>query len=66
MTRLQEKAKARTKRIIGQMVGDNELVEEGKEEHRRAEGCEAADVGDRTEGETRDNPATKPRRGIVR
>ena len=37
MTRLQEKAQAQTKQIVGQMVGDEELVREGKEQQRRAE-----------------------------
>ena len=37
MTRLQEKAQAQTKQIIGQMVGDEELVREGREQQRRAD-----------------------------
>jgi uncharacterized protein YjbJ (UPF0337 family) len=37
MTRLREKAQARTKQVVGQMIGDDKLVEEGKEEERRAE-----------------------------
>jgi uncharacterized protein YjbJ (UPF0337 family) len=43
MTRLQEKARAKTKRIIGQMVGDEKLVQEGMEEQRRAETNDDAD-----------------------
>ena len=37
MTRLREKAQARTKQVVGQMIGDDKLVEEGKEEQQRAE-----------------------------
>ena len=37
MTRLQAKAQARTKQVVGQMIGDDKLVDEGKEEERRAE-----------------------------
>lgn len=36
MTRLQEKAQGRTKQVVGQMIGDDKLVLEGKEEERRA------------------------------
>ena len=37
MSRFREKAEAQTKQIIGQMLGDEQLVEEGKEESRNAE-----------------------------
>jgi len=36
MMKLQKKAQARTKQIVGQMIGDDQLVMEGKEEERRA------------------------------
>lgn len=36
MSRLQKKAEGRTKQIVGQMIGDDQLVNEGKEEERRA------------------------------
>ena len=45
MTRLQEKAQARIKQVVGQMIGDDKLVVEGKEEERRAE--EKKTPGDR-------------------
>jgi len=45
MTRLQEKAQARTKQVVGQMIGDDKLVVEGKAEERRAE--EKKTPGDR-------------------
>jgi hypothetical protein len=35
MSRLQKKAEARTKQIVGQMIGDDRLVNEGKDEERR-------------------------------
>jgi uncharacterized protein YjbJ (UPF0337 family) len=37
MTKFREKAQGRTKQIVGQMIGDNELVQEGKEQERQAE-----------------------------
>ena len=37
MTRIREKAQGRTKQIVGQMVGDELLVEEGKEQERHAD-----------------------------
>ena len=43
MTRLQEKARGRTKQVVGQMIGDDKLVLEGKEEERRADKKDAAD-----------------------
>jgi hypothetical protein len=52
MTRLQEKARAQTKRIIGQMVGDEQLVREGMEEQRRAE---TNDDADQTEEHQKDS-----------
>jgi uncharacterized protein YjbJ (UPF0337 family) len=41
MTRLQEKAQGATKQAVGQMVGDDKLVLEGKDQVRKAEGGEA-------------------------
>src|SRR5437868_4388168 len=37
MTKLQKKAQGRTKQVVGQMIGDDRLVLEGKEEERRAD-----------------------------
>jgi uncharacterized protein YjbJ (UPF0337 family) len=37
MSRLQEKAQAKTRQAIGQMIGDDRLVLEGKEQERHAE-----------------------------
>jgi hypothetical protein len=37
MTRFRQKAEAQTMQIIGQMIGDDRLVQEGKEEERQAE-----------------------------
>lgn len=42
MNRLQEKARGRTKQAVGQMIGDDQLVLEGKEQVRHAENEEAA------------------------
>ena len=38
MTRLQEKAQGHTKQTVGQMIGDEQLVLEGKRQVREAEG----------------------------
>ncbi len=37
MSKFREKAQARTKQLVGQMVGDDQLVQEGKEQERQAE-----------------------------
>jgi uncharacterized protein YjbJ (UPF0337 family) len=37
MNRFQEKAQGKTKEIIGEMIGDNLLVQEGKEQAQHAE-----------------------------
>jgi hypothetical protein len=37
MSTFREKAQARTKQMVGQMIGDEQLVEEGKEQERKAE-----------------------------
>jgi hypothetical protein len=41
MTRLQEKAQGHTKQAVGQMIGDDQLVLEGKDQVRKAEGEQA-------------------------
>jgi len=38
MSRIQEKAQGQTKQAVGQMVGDEKLVREGKDQVRKAEG----------------------------
>jgi uncharacterized protein YjbJ (UPF0337 family) len=40
MTKLQEKAQGRTKQAVGQIVGDDKLVQEGKQQVRKAEKSE--------------------------
>jgi hypothetical protein len=42
MTRLQEKAQGHTKQAVGQMIGDDQLVLEGKDQVRKAEGEQAS------------------------
>ena len=37
MTKIQEKAQGHTKQAVGQIVGDDKLVEEGKQQVRTAE-----------------------------
>jgi hypothetical protein len=45
MSKFQQKAEAQTKQIIGQMLGDQQLVEEALEQQRRA--TEPASTGER-------------------
>jgi uncharacterized protein YjbJ (UPF0337 family) len=42
MTRLREKAQGHTKQTVGQMIGDEQLVLEGKDQVRKAEGEQGA------------------------
>jgi uncharacterized protein YjbJ (UPF0337 family) len=37
MSTFREKAQGRTKKVVGQMIGDDELVQEGQEQERKAE-----------------------------
>jgi uncharacterized protein YjbJ (UPF0337 family) len=37
MTRFRQKIEAQTMQIVGQMIGDDQLVREGQEEQRQAE-----------------------------
>jgi hypothetical protein len=37
MTKLREKAQARTMQIVGEMIGDAQLVQEAREQERKAE-----------------------------
>jgi uncharacterized protein YjbJ (UPF0337 family) len=37
MNKLREKAQGQTMQIVGEMIGDHQLVEEGKEQQRHAE-----------------------------
>ncbi|WP_213286359.1 hypothetical protein [Bradyrhizobium sp. sGM-13] len=45
MSKFHEKVEAQTKQIIGQMLGDDLLVREGKQQHRQATEPEPADPG---------------------
>jgi uncharacterized protein YjbJ (UPF0337 family) len=46
MSTLREKAQGRTKQMVGQMIGDDELVQEGEAQARKAE-KETERAGDR-------------------
>ena len=37
MSKFHEKVEGRTKQIVGQMIGDDQLVREGKTQERKAE-----------------------------
>jgi len=56
MSKFQQKAEAQTKQIIGQMLGDELLVEEGKEQQREATepGLSHLDRGGHDQGIVRD------------
>ena len=56
MSKIREKAQGRTKQIVGQMVGDELLVEEGKEQEREAE-HEPSDDHAETSHEQRERPS---------
>lgn len=43
MTKLREKVQARTMQVVGQMIGDEKLVQEGKEEERKADAESGSD-----------------------
>jgi len=56
MTRWQEKAQGHTKQVVGQMIGDDKLVLEGKEEVRHADERQEAERQDEHQArETRRN-----------
>jgi hypothetical protein len=57
MSKFQQKAEAQTKQIIGQMLGDELLVEEGKKQQRQA--TEPGATGERHDDD-------RPDQGIVR
>lgn len=61
MSKFQQRAEAQTKQIIGQMLGDELLVQEGKEQQRDAaetplpaEGKDGEKDGDKDQGIVRD------------
>lgn len=45
MTRFHDRAEAQTRQIIGQMLGDDKLVEEGKKQWREASDPQSSDDG---------------------
>jgi hypothetical protein len=62
MSKLQEKAQAFTKYMVGQMVGDDKLLLEGKEQERHADEQQEKSENDVAEqhGSGRDANAFKP------
>jgi uncharacterized protein YjbJ (UPF0337 family) len=46
MSKLREKAEARTKQIVGQMIGDQKLEQEGKEDAQDAERTDESSAKD--------------------
>jgi uncharacterized protein YjbJ (UPF0337 family) len=68
MTRLQEKAQGHTKQAVGQMLGDDELVLEGKDQVRKADGAEEvrhSDHGIITDAKAEQQPKDKQRAQAV-
>ena len=49
MSKFQQKAEAQTKQIIGQMLGDQLLVQEGREQQREATEPEPSSAGQNKE-----------------
>jgi len=64
MNRLREKAQGRTKQAVGQMVGDDQLVLEGKEQERLAEKERSTSEEPASSG--RDDHASPPKPGSSR
>ena len=54
MSKFHEKAEAQTKQIIGQMLGDELLVQEGKDQQRKATEPESPPAGSKDQGIIRD------------
>jgi hypothetical protein len=54
MSKFHERAEAQTKQIIGQMLGDQLLVQEGKDQQRKATDPEAPPPGSKDQGIVRD------------
>jgi hypothetical protein len=61
MSKFQQKAEAQTKQIIGQMLGDELLVEEGKEQQREA--TQPGPAGDRHDDGRHDQGIVRDERG---
>ena len=61
MSKFQQKAEARTKQIIGQMLGDELLVEEAREQQRRA--TEPESTADRHDDDRHDQGIVLDERG---
>ncbi|MGQ0683766.1 hypothetical protein [Bradyrhizobium sp.] len=49
MSKIREKAQGFTKQFVGEMIGDGLLVQEGKEQERKAEEMESPDSSPRRE-----------------
>jgi uncharacterized protein YjbJ (UPF0337 family) len=61
MTRLQEKARGRTKQAVGQMIGDDRLVREGEQQVRQAEGERSDEAQHKRKGKDRARKKTSGR-----
>jgi uncharacterized protein YjbJ (UPF0337 family) len=61
MTRIQERAQGHTKQAIGQMVGDDKLVLEGKDQVRKAEAEQTSDHGIVRNEKAEEQPKDKQR-----
>ena len=61
MSKFQQKAEAQTKQIIGQMLGDEVLVAEGKAQQRQA--TEPGSTGERHDDDRHDQGIVRDERG---
>lgn len=59
MTKLKEKAQGQVKQAVGQMVGDDQLVLEGKKQQRNAE--RASDPSDQSSSKGKEQQKDKSR-----
>ena len=66
MTKLHDKAQAQVKQMIGQMIGDDRLVQEGREQQHKADKAGRAAKGDRPKENTGRAPSAGPGSGQKR
>jgi uncharacterized protein YjbJ (UPF0337 family) len=59
MSSFREKAQGRTKQMVGEMIGDGQLVEEGQEQVRKAEQDSGGCAGDSSGSAATSAPSDK-------
>ena len=62
MSKAQQKAEGFTKQLVGQMIGDELLVREGKEQERKAAGEDTAEAKPQPEQESQEERPAQSRK----